>query len=376
MSFKERKMTKREMNIRVFEKREIPQVLFQPRIEPWYFWHKQFGRLPEEYKDMNLLELYDELNLSMRYVHYYTGMPDPIEVEYTKKVRIREENKGDEKIKIIDTPYGELVQRSKQTVDKTWRVIGFPVKDKNDLVKLKWLYQNLTYRFNREKFERGSQFIGERGEPQFWLPKSPYQALCQQWMKLENFIYTLTDFPEKIEEVMRIIDDSYDVLYEEVISSGKVKIVNFGENIHAQLLSPGYFEKYLIPFYEKRVDQLRKAGIYTHIHIDGFFKPLLKYLRYLPFDGLEALTPLPQGDTSIEEIKENIGDKVLLDGIPAVLFLPHYSQEDLEKCVKKLIKLFYPRLILGISDELPEGANKDCIKRVKWVSNYCRTYFR
>jgi len=340
--FKEREMTKREMNIRVFEKREIPQVLFQPRIEPWYFWHKQFGRLPGEYKDMNLLELYDELNLSMRYVHYYTGMPDPIEVEYTEKVKIREENKGDEKIKIIDTPYGELVQRSKQTVDKTWRVIGFPVKDKNDLVKLKWLYQNLTYRFNREKFERGSQFIGERGEPQFWLPKSPYQALCQQWMKLENFIYTLTDFPEKIEEVMRIIDDSYDVLYEEIISSGKVKIVNFGENIHAQLLSPGYFEKYLIPFYEKRVDQLRKAGIYTHIHIDGFFKPLLKYLRYLPFDGLEALTPLPQGDTSIEEIKENIGDKVLLDGIPAVLFLPHYSQEMRKEIDKAFLSPSYP----------------------------------
>lgn len=47
----------------------------------------------------------------------------------------------------------------------------------------------------------------------------------------------------------------------------------------------------------------------------------------------------------------------------------------LEKCVKKLIKLFYPRLILSISDELPEGANEDCIKKVRWVSDYCRTYY-
>lgn len=367
-------MTKREMNIRIFEGREIPQVFFQPRIEPWYYWHKQFWKLPEKYKNMSLLELYDKLNLSMRYVHYYTGMPDPVEMEYTEKVKIKEENRRDEKITIIDTPYGELTQKSKQTIDKTWRIIDFPVKNKNDLIKLKWLYQNITYKFNKENFEKGSQFIGERGEPQFWVPKSPYQALCQRWMKLENFIYALADFPKEIEEVMKVINDSYDVLYGEIISYEKVKIINFGENIHAQLLSPGYFEEYLIPFYEKRSNQLRKAGIYTHIHIDGFFKPLLKYLNQLPFDGYEALTPLPQGDVSIEEIKENIGDKVLLDGIPAVLFLPYYSQEKLEKCVKKLIKLFYPRLILGISDELPEGANKDSIKRVRWISDYCRKY--
>ncbi len=367
-------MTDREMNIGVFEGRKISRVLFQPRIEPWYFWHKQFGRLPEEWKDVSLLEFYDKLNLSMRYVHYYTGMPDPVKVRYTKKVKRKEEGKGDEKTTIVDTPYGELIQRSKQTIDKTWRVVGFPVKDRDDLAKLKWLYQNTTYKFNEENFERGSEFIGKRGEPQFWVPKSPYQALCQQWMKLEDFIYALADFPEKIEEVMKTIDDSYDLLYEEIISSKRVKIINFGENIHAQLLSPGYFEEYLIPFYEKRSNQLRKAGIYTHIHMDGFFKPLLKYLSQLPFDGYEALTPLPQGDTSIEEIKDNIGDKVLLDGIPAVLFLPYYPQEDLEKCVKKLIKLFHPYLILGISDELPEGANEDCIKKVKWVSDYARKY--
>lgn len=60
----------------------------------------------------------------------------------------------------------------------------------------------------------------------------------------------------------------------------------------------------------------------------------------IPFEGLEALTPLPQGDVNIEEIKENIGEKVLLDGIPAILFLPHYPMKELEECVEKLIELF------------------------------------
>lgn len=76
---------------------------------------------------------------------------------------------------------------------------------------------------------------------------------------------------------------------------------------------------------------------------------------------------------SIEEIKEHIGDKILLDGIPAILFLPSYTEEELEECVEKLIDLFHPRLVLGISDELPQGASEESIKRVKWISDYCRT---
>jgi len=215
--------------------------------------------------------------------------------------------------------------------------------------------------------------VGERGEPQFWLPKSPYQALAQQWMKLDHFIYALADYPDEVEETMQAIDETYDRLYEEITACGKVKIVNFGENIHDHLLSPRYFERYLIPWYEKRSNQFRQAGIYTHNHIDGYFHSLLKYLKHLPFDGLEALTPLPQGDVSLEEIKEHIGDKVLLDGIPAILFLPTYSCEQLMKTVEQVVALFHPRLVLGVSDEVPQGAEAEgAIKKLQMVSEWCR----
>jgi len=137
-------------------------------------------------------------------------------------------------------------------------------------------------------------------------------------------------------------------------------------------LSPDYFERYLIPWYAKRAGQLHEAGIFTHVHIDGYFKPLLPYLADLPFDGLEALTPKPQGDVTLEEIRDHIGDKVLLDGIPAVLFLDHHSREELQRCVESLVKMFHPRLVLGISDELPEGGGEESFQRLKWVAHWCR----
>lgn len=365
-------MTFREMNLAVFHGRPISRVLFQPRFEPWYAWHQTFNQMPSAYRRLSLRELYDDLQVSMRYVHYYTGMPDPVALSYSPEVRVQEKVSSREKTRLYQTPLGELVEGLKRTVDEEWRTVDFPVKNVGDLRKLRWLYQRMEYSFSLENFQEGARYIGERGEPQFWLPKSPYQALAQLWMKLPDLIYALADAPAEVEATMAAIDAAYDRLYEEVIASGQVKIVNFGENLHEALLSPRYFERYLIPFYEKRSNQLRAAGIFTHVHLDGYFHSLLKYLPDLPFDGLEALTPAPQGDVSLEEIKAHIGNKVLLDGIPAVLFMDTYSREDLMRTVEEVVALFAPRLILGVSDEVPEGAGEEAIERVRLVSQWCR----
>jgi hypothetical protein len=233
------------------------------------------------------------------------------------------------------------------------------------------LWTRRTLRFDPERYRAGKAFIGDRGEGHFWVPKSPYFALAQQWMKYADFIYALADRPREVEDLMRAIDASYDPLYGELTTCRDVRILNFGENVAMAYLSPRYYEQYVAPWYERRSGQLRQAGIFTHVHIDGHFRGLLPYLAGMPFDGLEALTPEPQGDVRLEEIKAHIGDKVLLDGIPAVLFLDHHPREALEACVEKVVGLFHPRLVLGISDELPQGGD-EAYRRLQWVADYAR----
>lgn len=364
-------MTKREINLRVFEKKRIPGIFFQPRIEWWYQYNKARGTLPLRYEKMSLIDLFDDLNVSIRYFAYATGLAGCIGKKNKKGVKVEEKMKGEEKLVIISTPKGNLIQKMRQSSDGGWRITEFPVKTGEDIEKAIWFFENTYYVFIKENFEKGSKFFKDRGEPQFFVPRSGYQHLAIRVMGVENLIYALSDFPKKVERLMQAIDNSYNTLYKDIISYGKVKIINFGENIDANIISPRYFEKYCIPFYEKRSRQLQKAGIYTHIHIDGSFKSLLKYLKHLPFDGLEALTLLPQGDATIEEMKEAIGDKILLDGVPAILFLPNYPLEKFKEFVRREIKLFHPRLVLGASDEVPPPAD---IERVRYVSEYCKDF--
>lgn len=366
-------MDYRAMNLAVFEGKPTPRVLFQPRIEPWYAWHKQFDCLPPDYASMSLPRLFDDLDVSMRYVHYYTDQPDPIREVVHEDVRIDVHETPALRTSVYHTPHGDLVRQWVLNEDRVWRTVRPPVRSLDDLKAMTWYMRHRHYEFDINRFDQGDSFVGPRGWPQFWVPKSPYQALAQWWMSLEDLIYALADAPDVVEAAMAAIDASYDPLYEQLIAHRRrVRIVNFGENLHEQLLNPAYFDRYFLPWYHKRSGQLRAAGIFTHIHIDGYFRALLPRLRDLPFDGIEALTPLPQGDMRLEEIAEHIGNKVLLDGIPAVLFMDTYPREQLMACAERVVELFAPRLILGVSDEVPEGAGREAIERVRLLSDWCR----
>ncbi len=205
-------LTFRDMNLRIFCGDPVPHVLFQPRFEPWFDWHTQFESLPPQLEGMTIEQVYDKIGASMRYVHYYTGQPDPVMGHFSPEVKVTEKREGDLLHRCYETPHGELWETSKFTVDKTWRVVEFAAKKAEDLPALKWLLAHRILNFNTENFHIGDQYIGERGVPQFWVPKSPYFALAQQWMRYEDFVYALYDQPQAIEDIMAVIDESYDPL--------------------------------------------------------------------------------------------------------------------------------------------------------------------
>ncbi len=359
------------MNLRVFQRRPIPHLFFQPRFEPWFDLCSRHGTLPPEVAGLSLFEFIDELGCSLRYIDYFTGLPGPVVIDehYRKRLVDRTPTTFTQ---VVETPFGDWVSKHQMNTDDMWYTVDYPVKSLEDFEKLDWMLDHTAWRFDAARYESSSEVFGDRGVPQFWVPKSPYQALCQQWMTLDVLIYALADNPARVERTMDRIDHAYDRIFNEICDYGKAPILNFGENIHAQLLSPDYWERYFEPYYAKRCGQLRDAGIYTYIHIDGFFKPLLPYLSRLPFDGLEALTPLPQGDVELEEMLEHCGDKILLDVVPAILFLDMYSMGEFQDYVAKVAELFGPRLILGISDEYPEGADASSLPKLRWMADFAK----
>ncbi len=209
------------------------------------------------------------------------------------------------------------------------------------------------------------------GAPTMYMPRMNIQCLYIEKMGVERTIFALHDWPDAVEAFFRARDENHQRLIE-VINASPVHIINLGENVHASTLSPDLFRRYHLPACQRRCERLHAAGKFVCSHWDGDCGPLLPLARQTGLDGIEAITPQPQGDVTLEEIKQGLGDDLfLLDGIPAVYFDDTFPVETLEACVRRLIELFAPRLVLGISDELSSHGD---IERIRVVSDIVEAY--
>jgi hypothetical protein len=66
----------------------------------------------------------------------------------------------------------------------------------------------------------------------------------------------------------------------------------------------------------------------------------------------------------MEEAAEALGEMVMVDGLPAVYFDTTFSEQELVDCTRKMLDLFAPNLILGISDEISTFGEIDRIRTV------------
>ncbi len=348
----------RERILAVYRGEDPKGVIWQPRIDFWFLVNQRRGTLPKRYDGATLLDVHDDVCSSIRYFTW------PLRVRY-EKVKLKEQwIEGNRLLRKWETTVGELREVLRFTdFGLSAYHEEYKVKTPQDLRVLEYILEDSEYWFDMESYLQDGERVGDRGVPQFYYRRSPVQALIIEHMGFERTVYALTDCPDLIERYIEVAKRADDRMYEVLLSS-PVPILNLGENIDGCLNPPKMFCRYHLPYYRMRVAQMKAAGKFCHIHMDGSLKPLLPFLRAVDWDGIEAVTPVPQGDVTLEEAKGAMGDLVLLDGIPALYFLPSYPEEALVDCVKKVVKLFYPRLILGISDELPPDGD---IERVRLV---------
>ena len=351
-----------KMQLDVFQGKDPGGILWQPRIDYWYKVNKKRGTLPPHLHDASLLDVYDYCHASCRYFLWDEAWLH-LRQKTVEVTSVLEDEKR--KRQTWHTPIGELSQLLHYD---EWNIsphiVEYRVKQPEDLKILRYILEDETWHWDEDTYQEYLNKFGDYGAPQFYFRRSPVQNLIISEMCFEQAIYFMIDHPKLLEEYVEFETAADDAMYDELCSCPD-QILNFGENIDGSLNPPRIWKEHLAPYYTKRTEQLHAAGKYVYIHVDGTMKPLLPHMQDCPWDAIEAATPIPQGDVTLEEIKESLGDLILLDGIPALYFLPEqYPMEDLIKCVRRVVELFYPRLVLGVSDEVPPDSD---IERVRFV---------
>ena len=102
------------------------------------------------------------------------------------------------------------------------------------------------------------------------------------------------------------------------------------------MINPKYFDKYLLPCYQKIAEEIHDWGGKYILHTDGDITTLLDFIVQSKFDALQCLE-LPFVDPYY--VKKQVGDKLCLIGnIDTKHILVGATKEEVQKAVKNAIK--------------------------------------
>ena len=339
------------------------RIIWQPRIGCWLSDKRFAGEpLPEPYEGMTRPQIYRALGCSARVYEYNACFR---RVEHPSVRATRDQlSETDERI-TIQTPVGRQVAVHRRSPNNAGTIhLKWEVESREELEVAAWREENTTWRWDQGRFEETAAEWGALGAPTMFMPRMNVQSLYIEKMGTQNGIYAIHDWPDTVEAYFRALEESHDRLIE-VINASPVQIINFGENIHAGTLPPDLFVKHHLPACWRRCEKFHAAGKFVHAHWDGDCRPLLPFAAETGLDGIEAITPQPQGDVTLEEVRDALGDEMfLIDGIPAIYFDETFSVDTLVECARRIIDLFAPKLVLGISDEISSTGDIDRIRVV------------
>ncbi len=352
----------------VFNGGKADRLVWQPRLHYWYEVNKARGTLPKRFKGWNILEIYDDLDASPRGYHFFN---DTIRCIEGDKVEAQVKEKGDLVYTKFRTPRGSLTQVERKTEYGTARLrIEYLVKKIEDFEVLKYILSHQSYEFDVNLYREIESMLGDHCEPIVTVPWGSIQRFFIVYMGFQRGVIALWKHRAAVESLLEAFTEN-DYKRFGLIKKTPFKIVNFGDNIDEGLCSPPTFKRYMLPYYRRRTKELHEAGKICTSHWDGKVRQILPFMQETGLDGLECVPPEPQGNVTIEELKHGLRDKVLIDGIPAIYFLPYVKSYELKTFTNRILDLFAPRIILGISDMLPPDGD---IEKVRMIGRMVAEY--
>ncbi len=280
---------------------------------------------------------------------------------------------GSLQVRTWQTPRGCLVEESQFLPESHSQAITrYPVRDAADLRILLDLLEN------SQAVPEGLESYPQRlqawaiygGLPSLGMPRSPLPAFFTEWAGVERGVYLLLDEPDLVGAILDRLEQLEAPVLEAVCRLAP-PLIHFPDNLTSEVYTP-FFEDHMAERYLRRLQRLHAHGVRCAVHLDGTLKGLLPKLTSTGIDVIEAITPQPVGDLSLEDIRllvENAsrpGSRVVLwGGLPGAMFAPPFTWQDIQRQVQRVLDAWQGApFVLGTADQVPPDGDISMVRRV------------
>ena len=340
-------MTPRERILATLRGERVDKLPF------FHYWrHSQTGQVERECRNRGM-------GICWVRPCYIASMPH---VEVTEKLEVT--TGTSEIVRTYHTPVGKVSLRERRDAGteqwkalRSWRditpwQIERLIKKPEDYDVVKFMVEDTEYEPYYFPIEQAKEWLGEDGIVIAGLPHSPMQMLLINWIGTDGgrFYIHYFRYREKVEDLYRALDKSYEKLYE-IAADSPADMVLFGDNIDGVLVDPRLFKRYYMPVYEKCAQVLHRKGKIMATHMDGRLEVLKNLIAECPQDVIEAFHPPPMGDLPIQEALSLWKGKVIWIGFPASIY--NLGPEAVKRYLIDLLRSVMPgeRVAIAASTE-------------------------
>ncbi len=213
--------------------------------------------------------------------------------------------------------------------------------------------------------------IGDSGIYCSAITCSPVQELLQHQMGVEMFNYLLVDHPQEVEALLDVMHQLKLQEMEILCRRSPSRCIVPVENTSTALISPTQYRQYSGPQLRDYAQIIHKHGKMAIWHMCGHLNDLLPIFPETDLDGINAMTPVPVGNTDFEEALDVLGeDFIILGGLmsPLLFQKPDVTRDELWQ---ELDRIYTPRLrAANFLLHIPSGAIPLPLERFHMIRNW------
>jgi len=261
------------------------------------------------------------------------------------------------------TPVGSVSKKEDLSISppNPW-IIEYPIKNPSDYETVKFIFEDIVYEPNYESFTWIDKQVGGDGFVRANTGYSPFQNLMIKYLGYRKLFIDLYRQRKEVEDLLRVMEKKYLELVQ-IVADSPAEVIAIDGNINARVADPRLFERYLVPTYQKASEILHKRDKIIQVHMDGALRSLKDLIPKTGIDVVEAFTPPPLGDLTLEEARETWGHDLIIEAtFPASVCLE--GVEAIKRTTKDILRAVAPGdgFILSVTEDIPFKEPNDLLE--------------
>lgn len=267
---------------------------------------------------------------------------------------------------VIKTPEKQLVQRKRYHQATEYEVleavVEYYIKDEDDFEQFV-KYQPEVPVYDCSIITRARALLGEQGLAAPWGQGA--FNMVSFYRKLDDLVMDPYINPNFYKRMMEYFSNRMLEAIRQFIQAGADVICCGGNVGNAKMAGPKFFKEFILPYEMKFAERVQAYGAFYLYHNCGYASALLDYYPQINMNIYESLTPVPYGDTKLEDAFDKFDKKITLCGnIDQIDFLRNATPEQIKKEVRRVLEKAKARgnFILATTDYFSEGTPYENIK--------------